>query len=46
MSFRTELAADFKREYKNMDLLCNQRTGIGGLAALPPAALQIPRNYL
>ena len=45
MSFRTALAADFKREYKN-DQLWKQRPGVGGVAALPPAASQIPGKYL
>ena len=40
------LAADFKREYKNIKFLWKQRTGIGGVAALPPAASQIPGKYL
>ena len=38
MSFKTALAADFKREYKNIEFLWKQRPGIGGVAALPPAA--------
>ena len=38
MSFKTASAADFKREYKNIDFLWKQRPGIGGVAALPPAA--------
>ena len=46
MSFRTALAADFMREYKNVDFLWKQRPGIGGVAALPPAASQIPGKYL
>ena len=46
MSFRTALAADFKREYKNVELLWKQRPGVGGVAALPPAASQIPGKYL
>ena len=46
MSFRTALAADFKREYKNIEFIWKQRPGVGGVAALPPAAYQIPRNYL
>ena len=44
MSFRTALAADFKREY--VEFLWKQRPGIGGVAALPPAASQIPGEYL
>ena len=46
MSFRTALAADFRREYKNVELFWKQRPGIGGVAALPPAASQIPGKYL
>ena len=46
MSFRTALAADFKREYKNIEILWKQSPGIGGVAALPPAASQIPGKYL
>ena len=46
LSFKTALAADFKREYKNIQSLWKQRPGIGGVAALPPAASQIPVNYL
>ena len=38
MSFRTALVADFKREYKNIEFLWKQRPGVGGVAALPPAA--------
>ena len=39
MSFRTALAADFKREYKNVEFLWKQRPGIGGVAALPPGGV-------
>ena len=46
MSFRTTIAADFKREYKNVEFLWKQRPGVGGVAALPPAASQIPGKYL
>ena len=46
MSFKTALAADFKREYKNIEFLWKQRPGIGGVAALPPAASRIPGKYL
>ena len=31
MSFKTALAADFKREYKNIELLWKQRPGIGAV---------------
>ena len=46
MSFRTALAADFKREYKNIEFLWKQRPGIGSVAALPPATSQITGKYL
>ena len=46
MSFRTALAADFKREYKHIEFLWKQRPGTGGVAALSPAASQIPGKYL
>ena len=46
MSFKTALAADFKKEYKNIECLWKQRLGIGDVAPLPPAASQIPGNYL
>ena len=46
MSFKTALAADFKRAYTNTEFLWKQRPGIGGVAALPPAASQIPVKYL
>ena len=46
MSFKTALAADFKREYENIDFLWKQRPGIGGVAALPPAASHTPGKYL
>ena len=42
MSFRTALAADCKKEYKYIEYLWKQRPEIGGVAALPPAASQIP----
>ena len=45
MSFRTALAADFKRKYKNIEFLWKQRPGIEGVAALLPAASQIPGKY-
>ena len=46
MSFKTALAENFKRDYKNLEFLWKQRPGIGGVAALPPAASQIPGKYL
>ena len=46
MSFKTALAVDFKREYKNIEFLWKQRPGIGGVAALPPASSHIPGKYL
>ena len=45
MSFRTALAVDSKREYKNIEFPWKQRPGIG-VATLPPAASQIPEKYL
>ena len=42
LSFRT----DFKREYKNIEFIWKQRPGVGGVAALPPAASQIQGKYL
>ena len=46
MSFKTALAADFKREYENIEFFWKQRPGIGGVAALPPVASQTPGKYL
>ena len=46
MSFQTALVADFKREYKNIEILWKQRPGIGGVAGLPPAVSQIPWKNL
>ena len=46
MSFRTALAADFKRDYKNIKFLRKQRPGKGSVAALPLVASQIPGKYL
>ena len=46
VSFNTALAADFKREYKNIEFLWKQRPGVGGMIALPPVASQIPGKYL
>ena len=46
MSFKTALAADFKREYKNIEFLWKQRPGIGDVAALPPVSSQIPGKNL
>ena len=46
MSFKATLAADFTREYNNIEFLWKQRPGIGGVAALLPAASQIPGKYL
>ena len=36
MSFNTRLELDFKREYQNVEFLFRQRSGLGGMAALPP----------
>ena len=46
MSFRTALAAEFKRDYKNNEFLWKQTPEIGGVAALPPAVSQIAGKYL
>ena len=46
MSFRTALAADFRREYKIYEFSRKQRPGVGSVAALPPAAVQIPGKHL
>ena len=46
VSFKTALAADFKREYKNIEFLCKQSPGVRGMIALPPVASQIPGKYL
>ena len=46
ISFNTALAADFKREYKNIEFLWKQRPGIGSVAALLPATSQIPGKYI
>ena len=46
MSFKSRLEADFKREYQNVEFLFRQRTGPGGMAALPPSVAQVPGKYL
>ena len=46
MSFRAALAADFKREYKNVEFLWKQQPGVEGVAASPPAASQKPGKNL
>ena len=46
VSFKTALAAVFKRGYKNIEFLWKQRPGVGRMIALPPVASQIPRKYL
>ena len=45
-SFKTALAADFKRENKNLEFLWKERPEIWGVSVLPPAASQIPGKYL
>ena len=45
-SFRTALAADFKREYKNVEFLWKQRPGIGGVAALPPRCRRYGKVFM
>ena len=46
VSFKTALAADFRRENKNIGFLWKQRPGVGGLIALPPVASEIPGKNL
>ena len=46
VSFKTALAADFNREYKNIEFLWKQRPSVGGILALPPVASQIPGKKL
>ena len=46
MSFNTRLEDGFKRQYQNMEFLFRQRPGLGGMAAIPPSASQVPGNYL
>ena len=46
VSFKTALAADFKRDYKNIEFLWKQRPGVVGMIALPPVASQIPGKHL
>ena len=46
VSFKTARAANFKREYKNIEFLWKQRPGVGETIALPPVASQIPGKYL
>ena len=46
LSCKTVLAADFKREYKNIEFSRKQRPCVGGMIALPPFASQIPGNHL
>ena len=46
MSFKSRLEAGFKREYQNVEFLFRQRTGLGGMAALPPSVSQVPGKYL
>ena len=44
--FKTALAADFKREYKNIEFLWKRRPDVGVMIALPPVASQIPGRHL
>ena len=46
VSFKTALAADFKREYKNIEFLRKQRPGAGGMIALPSVASLKTGKYL
>ena len=42
VSFKTELAVDFKREYTNIEFLWKKRPVVRGMIALPPVASQKP----
>ena len=44
VSFKIALAADFKREHKNIEFLWKQRPGVGGMIALNPVASQMQGN--
>ena len=44
--FKTALAANFKRYYKNFEFSSKQRPGVEGMIALPPVASQIPGKYM
>ena len=46
MSFRTALAADFKREYKNIEFLGKQRPGVGGRSSLASGGVTDTGKYL
>ena len=46
MSFRTALAADFRRECNNIEFLWKQRQATGGVPAILSPASQIPGKYL
>ena len=46
MSFRTALAADFKREYKKRGIPLEAKTRDRGRSSLTPAVSQIPGKYL
>ena len=42
MSFKTALATDFKRVYKNTEFLGKQRPGVEEMIPLPPNTSQLP----
>ena len=42
MSFKLRLDADFNRENQNVEFLFRRRSGLGGMAALPPSVSQVP----
>ena len=46
MSFKSRLETDFKRENQMVEFLFRQRTGLGGMAALPPSVAQVSGKYL
>ena len=45
VSFKTALAADFKKEYKSIEFLWKQRFSVGGMIALPPVASPKPGKF-
>ena len=46
VSFKTALAADSKKEYKNTEFLLKQRSGIGEMIAQPTVASYLPGKNL
>ena len=46
LNFKTALAAEIKREYKNIKFLWKQRPGVGGMIALPLLRLKTREKNL